>query len=416
MWKSFRRRSYFQPEINEVRILRLVRDRGPISRIEIAAETGLHKATITELVGKLIRGGFLEDTGVSPDQKKVGRRRILLRFLPMAGIVAGIDIRLSHVAVALTDLNARLLAKTSFDYPPTASADDVFSRVASTIKNLCAQEGVPIVKLIGIGVGLQGVIDRSTNTLIFSQMKPSWQGKVLGENLESEFSVPVYVENDVKTMAIGEYQFGAAKGARDFVYLWIGEGLGAGIMINGRLLHGITSSAGEVGFNLLESPSFFRENYPLTYHGQTMFGEILSDANIEQSFAAARHEQPGEAHAVDKIVARSVSGDSVATHVLDECASLLSEICIPMVHTLNPDMIVVGGKIASDSSPIGELLQKKIRHDRLSPPVEAVRVTTAPYADQSVILGAAGLVLHEFFEPMPVSQRQRSRRAFIPEG
>jgi N-acetylglucosamine repressor len=410
MWKTFRRRSSFQPEINEVRILRLVRDQGPISRIEIAAETGLHKATITELVGKLIRAGYLEDTGVSPDQKKVGRRRILLRFLPLAGIVAGIDIRLSHVAVALTDLNARLLTKTSFDYPPAASADEVFGRAATTIKNLFAQEGVPISKLIGIGVGLQGVIDRSSNTLIFSQMKPSWQGKVLGESLESEFAVPVHVENDVKTMAMGEYQFGAAKGARDFVYLWIGEGLGAGIMINGRLLHGITSSAGEVGFNLLESPSFFRENYPLTYHGQTMFGEILSDANIQQSYAAARHEQPGDAHMVEQIVARSVSGDSVALHVLDECASLLSEICIPMVHTLNPDMIVVGGKIASDSSPIGGFLQKKIRHDRLSPPVEAVRVTTAPYADQSVILGAAGLVLHEFFEPMPVVQRQRSRR------
>jgi N-acetylglucosamine repressor len=410
MWKTFRRRSSFHPEINEVRILSLVRDRGPISRIEIAAETGLHKATITELVGKLIRAGFLEDTGVSPNQKKVGRRRILLKFLPMAGIVAGVDIRLTHVTVALTDLNAEVLVQSAFDYPPSASVDEVFGRVAGTIRSLCAEKGIPVAKLVGIGVGVQGVIDRSTNTLIFSQTKEGWQGKVLGENLGSEFAVPVYIENDVKTMAIGEYQFGAAKGTRDFVYLWIGEGIGAGIVINGRLLHGITSSAGEVGFNLLESPSFFRENYPLTYHGQTMFGEILNDANIEQSYAAARHESPGGEHTVEQMVSRSVGGDSVAAHVLDECASLLSEICIPMVHTLNPEMIVVGGKIASESSPIGNLLQKKIRHDRLSPPVEAVRVTTAAYGNQSVILGAAGLVLHEFFEPMPSPPRARSRR------
>jgi N-acetylglucosamine repressor len=410
MWKTFRRRSSFHPEINEIRILRLVRDRGPISRIEIAAETGLHKATITELVGKLIRAGFLEDTGVSPHQKKVGRRRILLKFIPMAGIVAGVDIRLTHVTVALTDLNADVLAQKAFDYPSSATADEVFGRVAATVRGLCESRGIAVAKLLGIGVSLQGVIDRSTNTLIFSQTKQSWQGRVLGENLEAEFAVPVYVENDVKTMAIGEYQFGAAKGARDFVYLWIGEGIGAGIVINGNLLHGITSSAGEVGFNLLESPSFFRENYPLMYHGQAMFGEILNDANIEQSYAAARHEPPGGSHAVEAIVTQSVAGDSVAAHVLDECASLLSEICIPMVHTLNPEMIVVGGKLATASSPIGDLLQKKIRHDRLSPPVEAVRVTTAANASQSAILGAAGLVLHEFFEPMPSVSRHRSRR------
>jgi predicted NBD/HSP70 family sugar kinase len=214
----------------------------------------------------------------------------------------------------------------------------------------------------------------------------------------------------VKTMAIGEYFLGAAKGARDFIYLWIGDGIGAGIVIDGRLLHGITSSAGEVGYNLLESPSFFRENYPLTYHGQTMFGEILNDANVERSYAAARTSSHRDQQKVDAIVRGSVEGDSVAAHVLDECAALLSEICVPMVHTLNPEMIVVGGKIALDPSPIGMLLQQKIRHDRLSPPVEAVRVTTAAHGDQSVILGAAGLVLHDFFDPINLPPEVRIKQ------
>src|SRR5512140_2337625 len=109
MWHVIRRRSRDLHEPNRVRVLRLVRDHGTISRIEIAKATGLHKATVTDLVAQLIDAGFLVETGELGVRRKAGRRRRMLRFLPLAGLVVGVDIRMTRATVAVTDLNARVI-------------------------------------------------------------------------------------------------------------------------------------------------------------------------------------------------------------------------------------------------------------------------------------------------------------------
>jgi predicted NBD/HSP70 family sugar kinase len=410
LWNVIRQRSLLTQEPNEVRILRIVRDRGPISRIEIATATGLHKATITDLVAKLIDSGLLEDTGEVQARNKVGRKRLLLRFLPLAGIVAGVDIRMTHATVALTDLNARLLLQESFDYAIGDPVEKVLSLAASKIKDLLKAGDYPRSKLVGIGVGVQGIIDYSTNTLVVSYNKKSWQGQSLSGALEREFNVPVYVENDVKTMALAEYLLGAAKGTKNFIHIWVGEGVGAGIVINGHLLHGITFSAGEIGYNLLEFSSFYKENFPLTYRNQAMFGEILTDANLVDSYRRGASLPSAKGWTVSAVAERARLGDPVAQGVIEEYASLLSILCIPMVNMLNPEMIVVGGRLAQSFPGIGEVLQHKIHRDLLAAPVEAVKVRAASHGELAVILGAAGLVLYELFEPLHGFPTRSSRR------
>lgn len=400
MWTVFHRRSKHLHEPNGVRVLRLVRDHGTISRIEIARATGLHKATITDLVARLISAGFLEDTGELGARRKVGRRRRLLRFLPLAGLVAGVDIRMTHVAVAITDLNAHVVVQDSFDYGLNDPVDTVLVRVASMIKNLLKASRNPLSKLVGIGIGIQGIVDCSTNTLVLSNNKPTWQGESLSRQLEQEFKIPVYAENDVKSMALGEYLFGAAKGTKDFVHIWVGEGIGAGIMINGQLLHGITSAAGEIGFNTLESSAVNGGSFPSTFNGQRIFGEILNNANLIDSYRRHAGNNHGEDVTIPFVVERSRLGDQAAQEVIEEFVALLNLLCTPMVNTLNPEMIVLGGKLPESFPAMAEMLQARIHRDVLAPPAEAVRVRCAANADTGVILGAAGLVLYELFEPM----------------
>ncbi len=413
MWNVIHRRAALIREPNEVRILRVVRDRGEISRIEIARSTNLHKATITDLVAKLIRTGFLEETGEVQASKKVGRKRILLRFRPLAGLVAGVDIGMTRVTVALTDLNAHILAQQSFQYSLDASAKEVLARVAATIHTQLAAANQSQSKLVGIGIGVQGVIDYSTNTLLVSQNKRAWQGESLGAQLETEFKVPVYVENDVKTMALGEYLLGAAKGAKDFIHIWVGDGLGAGIMINGHLLHGITSSAGEIGYIGFESALFNAEKFPLTYRNQVMVGEVLTDANFVESY---RRGEPaaGDGLSVTAIAARAAHGDPTARQVIEEYASLLSILCITMINTLNPEVILIGGKLAQSYPAIAAMLQEKIHRDLLAAPAEAVLVRPARHGENGVILGAAGLVLYELFEPLHRFSVRSAHGAGIP--
>lgn len=400
MWHVIPRRSRHIHEPNEVRVLRLVRDRRAISRIEIAKATGLHKATVTDLVTKLIDAGFLEDTGEVGIRRRVGRRRRLLRFLPMSGLVAGVDIRMTHAAVAITDLNAHVLLHDSFDYHAEDSADHVFSRVATMIRALLKASRNPPTKLVGIGIGIQGIIDCSTNTLVLSTNKAGWHGESLSARLEQEFKIPVYAENDVKTMALGEYLFGAAKGAKDSVHLWVGEGVGAGIMINGQLLHGITSAAGEIGFIPLQSSAVDRRTFPLTFRDQEIFGQILNDANLIESYRRSADTAHGEDVTVPFVAERARLGDQVAQQVIEEFVLLLSILCLTLVNTLNPEVIVIGGKFAESFPAVAEMLQRRIHKDVLTPPAEAVRVRCAANVERGVILGAAGLVLYELFEPV----------------
>ncbi len=414
MWNVIHQRRPLTHEPNELRILRLVRDRDAISRIEIARATGLHKTTVTHLVSHLIRSGFLEETGEVEARNRVGRKRILLRLRPMAGIVAGVDIRMKHATVALADLNSRIIAQESFDYSVTDASELVLTSVASTITGLLKTANIPPSKLLGIGIGVQGIIDCSTNTLILSYNKKSWQGESLGAHLEMEFNVPVYVENDVKTMALGEYLLGAAKGKKNFFHIWVGEGLGAGIIINGQLLHGITSSAGEIGYNTLEFPPSYRERFPLMYRDQMIFGEILTDANLVESYRRNAPRPSNGGITVASVAERARLGDQTAQQVIEEFTSLLSILCITMVNAMNPEMIVVGGQLAESYPVIAEMLQAKIHGDLLTPPAEAVQVRPASHGELAVILGAAGLVLYELFEPFHrLSARSARRQAAV---
>ncbi len=408
MWDVIHQRASLIREPNEVRILRVVRDSGEISRIEIAGATELHKATVTDLVAKLIRAGFLEETGELADTNRSGRKRILLRFRPLAGLVAGVDIGMTRAMVALTDLNARIIQKKSFTYPVDEPATGVISTVGSTIQSLLEEAASLGSRLVGIGIGVQGVIDYRTNTLVLSHNKKKWQGQSLSADLESQFDVPVFVENDVKTMALGEYLLGAAKGTKDFVHVWVGDGLGAGIMINGHLLHGITSSAGEIGYNGLESPAYYTEKYPMTYREQAMFGEILTDANFVESYRKNALNTPADGLSVGVIAQKATEGDPVALQVIEEFTSMLSSLCITLVNTLNPELILIGGKLAQAYPAIAGTLEDRIHRDLLTAPAEAVRVRPAKHGEYGVLLGAAGLILYELFEPLHrISHRRK---------
>ena len=410
MWEVINQRSLLIREPNEVRVLRLVRDSGEISRIEIARACNLNKAYVSELVAKLIQTGFLEETGKVEVTDKVGRKRILLRFLPLAGLVAGVDVGMTHSTIVLTDLNAAVLRKKTFVYSLETPAKKVLSNVADIISGLLAETNDSQSRLVGIGVGVQGLIDYKTNTLMVSHNKKSWEGESLSAELETHFKVPVYVENDVKAMTLGEYLLGSAKGIKNLVYLFIGDGLGAGIMINGHLHRGFTSSAGEIGYTELEPASFYREQFPLMYNRQSIFGQILTDTNIVESY---RRISPGLAEkqiAVATIAEKAGNGDLTAIQIIRECASLLSNLSINLINTLNPELIIIGGKLSQCYPELIDLVRETIHKDLLSVPAEAVLVRAATRGEEAVALGATGLVLYEMFEPLHTVSLHASRR------
>jgi predicted NBD/HSP70 family sugar kinase len=384
-------------EPTDYRVLRTVRESRGISRVEIAQRCHLSKPTVTAVVNRFLRAGVLRKTGEGPSTRRGGRKREILQFNPLAGTVAAIDLRMTSAHIALTDLNASILAHESFTYHRGEDPHAVLREAAHLLQRLLAHDRSAARHCAGVGVGLPGLIDRSAGTIIEADTLVGWKGINLRSVFADYFRFPVHIENDVKARTLAEYLFGVGKHWNDQVFLWIGDGIGAGIIINGSLHHGATESAGEIGYNALGFGLADPRAFPLLYSGQKDFGEILSNAVIGRSYV--RHAGISGSGSVRQVLRKAEKGDPVALAILDEVAELVSVVCILLINMLNPGLVVIGGEIAGAGQRFLGAVLDRVRKGSLSVPAEAVQIAPGALGDDGVILGSAGLVLHELLQP-----------------
>ncbi len=396
MLRELKHRRSFIDEPNEYRILRLVRDSNSISRTEISQLCDLSKTTVTEIVSRFIEHGFLESIGEGSSTSRGGRKRELLKFNPRAGYVFGIDIRMRSAQVVATDLNANILRRESFPHDVSSSASTVLEHIATILEEWRALDANLFAHAVGIGIGLPGLIDERTGIVRAADTLKGWKGTDLRTFFEERFDIPVFVENDVKAMTLAEYLFGAGKYIPNQVFFWIGDGVGAGIMIDGKLHHGRTSSAGEVGYNELGYVLASKERFPLLYNGQKDLGEILADPSIVRAY----HAGGGDVAVctADAVAAAAGAGEQIALRVINEVTSVLAVACINIINMLNPEIIVLGGSISHEPL-VTRMLQDKVREDLLTEPAQAVEIHPAKLNNDGVVLGAVGLVLYDLFKP-----------------
>ncbi len=188
-------------------------------------------------------------------------------------------------------------------------------------------------------------------------------------------------------------------------------------MINGHLHRGFTSSAGEIGYTELVPASFYREQVPLMYNGQSIFGQILTDTNIVESYRRCASGHAREQISVETISEMAESGDRTALQIMGESASLLSVLSINLINMLNPELIIIGGRLSQCYPKLIGQVRETIHKDLLSVPAEAVQVRAATRGEEAVALGATSLVLYEMFEPLhTISLHASKRYSFVRPG
>jgi predicted NBD/HSP70 family sugar kinase len=253
---------YFGPDsgavstrrLNRQRILDVVRRLGPLSRAELAKRTQLSPPTISALVEELMHGpGLLREIGTGASSG--GRPPIMLEFNADFGTVAGIDIAPRGIRVALADLQGQIVARHQ---QPHASSevpliDREIDQVAAAVETTFARAGRDPKRLLGLAVGAPGLADASGR--VHASLVPGWSDVALGDLLTSRFGVPVLVDSHANLAAIGERWQGAAQGVSDFVFIALGERIGAGIVIGGRLHRGHQWQAGDIAGLTLHAPA-----------------------------------------------------------------------------------------------------------------------------------------------------------------
>lgn len=328
-------------------LLRLLRERESWSKTELARLSGLPAATISSGVQDLKRLGLVELLGEG--ESSGGRPPELLRFNASRGYVAAADIGGTHVRMMLADLNGRAVADWSSRLDPERKEPPaVAGLVHEGLKTMCARVGVDESLVLHITAGAPGITDVERGVVLSAPNLTNWNEVPLRDLIESTTGLAGAVENDTNLAAVGEHWRGAARAARDFVFIAMGTGVGAGIFIGGRLHHGTSWSAGEIGY--LGLPEMPRERLEMKQTGQlerAIGGEGI-ERRWREELAAGRRDDPALRNLRGtQIFDLAEQQDTAAMAVVGFTATVLAQAIATITVLLNPTLVVLGGGVGS---------------------------------------------------------------------
>jgi glucokinase len=270
--------------------------------------------------------------------QRVGSRR----FAKEDGLVAGVDIGASNLRVGLADLRGNILGRWNTSTKATSSPDMVIAQIEQGINILLSQLSGSRRSLLSVAVGAPGVTNSRAGVVLATSYLRGWKDVPLRQLLESTLDVPAAVENDVRMAALGEHWMGAARGVDDFVFLAIGTGIAAGVFANGKLIHGSSWAAGEVGY--MHVPLAIKEPAKLGEPGA--LESMIGGEGIRRQWSSACVDNPKpESLTATEIFARASNGDPLAKRVLEHSAQLLAYAVYNISLVLNSSLFVLGGGI-----------------------------------------------------------------------
>ncbi|MGE5592916.1 MAG: ROK family protein, partial [Betaproteobacteria bacterium] len=236
--------------INTLRVFQVLREKGPMSRAELAGVTGLTPATISNVVSTLIKCRIAREIGLG--ESSGGRPPVLLEFDPKAFYLAGVDLGVSKVIAVVTDLQGSTVSRVKMDLDVGVGQQGIVSRVLEAAREAQSQAGSARDKVAGIGVSVPGLTDVVNGVSVFAPNIPAWSNVPVADLFRSEFSLPCWIENDARAMALGEARFGAGRGRRNLICVNVGRGIGAGLILNGELYRGERGGDGEIGHTTVD--------------------------------------------------------------------------------------------------------------------------------------------------------------------
>ncbi len=235
---------------NERVLLERLRASGAASRAELARVTGISKPTVSAALGNLEKAGLVRETGEMAVTSGRGRSAVLYEVNPTAGYVVGIDIGRSRIRVALADLEGGIRERREVpnDVDGAAGPEPIVATATQLAREVVAEAGLEWSQVVHTAVGTPGVFDPASEEVRYAGSLPGWGRSGVIESLRRELGTELSVHNDANLAAFGEYVFGAGQGCPLLVFLMVGTGIGAGIVVDGKLFAGASGAAGEVGY------------------------------------------------------------------------------------------------------------------------------------------------------------------------
>ncbi|WP_370412844.1 ROK family transcriptional regulator [Streptomyces fradiae] len=370
--------------MNDRAALDLLLAHGPLSRTRIGKLTGLSKPTASQLLARLEAAGLVVVTGTT--EGRPGPNAQLYGVNPRAAYAAGLDVTPEGIRAAVADVTGAVVGEFAVA-TPGRGAEDVVRQVVDALGGAVKAAGLALGDVHRVVIGTPGAFDPATGRLRYASHLPGWHSPTLLEELAVALPMPFEYENDVNLVALAEQRLGAARDHENFVLLWNEGGVGAALVLGGRLHRGFTGGAGEVGFLPVPGTPLVRQVAKANSGGFQELAGVQSVPRIAKACGIDTREQPyveTAARLLAEAAERHAEDERYAA-LLDTYAERLATGLAALVAVLDPELIVLSGLAIS---PGGEPLRSRVQAQLADLAASRPRLVLAAVDRDPVLRGA----------------------------
>jgi predicted NBD/HSP70 family sugar kinase len=368
-------------------LLRHVRTGRASSRADLVALTGASRNTVSARVDQLIAANLLAEGGRG--WSTGGRPPTLLRFNSRAGCVLAVDLGVTSVDVAVTDLSAQILATVGHPIDIADGPGVVLAEVDRLAQQVLAEAGLTPGDVCAVGVGVPGPVEFSTGRPSHPPIMPGWHDYPIPSAF-GRYECPVYVDNDVNVMALGEIGIGGS--VQDVLVVKVGTGIGCGVIVDGRVYRGAQGSAGDIG-HIYVAPADGRTVICRCGNENCLEAIAGGGALLRDAVAAGL-----PVHTTREVVERAAQGDGPSLELVRNAGRTIGTVLAALVNFFNPHRIVMTGGVAQAGAPLLAGIREAVYGRSMPLAARALEITVSDAPDLSGRVGAALMAIEEFFD------------------
>lgn len=396
-------------KINKSRVFSAIHNSHFISRAEIAKTSNLSIATVNNLVVELLRENLVIEERYKGSTG--GRRTGLLEINPELYII-GIELGETMVSTILVNSKFKRI-----DYLENMTdenindPEEILQKIITSINTVILNNNIPKDRILGIGIGIPGLVDINHGISVFAP-NWGWHNVSLKSMIEEAVGIPTYIDNAAKVMALGEKWAGNAKGFNNVITIILGTGIGAGIIINGRIFRGTSESAGEWGHTVIDinGPRCSCGNNGCieAYAGVNAIArktsEILSSYKGNTSLKPIKKNiKPAEL--VKKVINEALKNDSLAIQILQDVGKYLGIGIANLINLFDPEIVIIGGWVGIEASKVlMPIIKSTAKEHSLELPYSSTKIQLSNLAYKGVVIGAATIVLKKLIQSQIISK------------
>ena len=368
--------------MNRNLLLNILRREGSVSRTQLTDISGLSVGAVSQITTELLENNWVLEIGEG--DYTGGRRQTLLRLNPTAGYALGLKVMENRLVCAVTDFAAKVLHYHEQPFVSDHDPRQITDAIAKIINDTIEGSNLPRSAVLGVGIGLAGVVDPHEGVVDYSPFF-GWRNVPLGQMLEATLGLPVSIENDVNTLTLSEYLFGAGRHQQNFVVVTIGRGIGMGMVINGQLYQGARGGAGELGHIILDL-------------GRARSG--TSESGSLETLAADASLLSGGAQTfanVAAVVQAAEGGDTQADAALVRSGEYMGVALATVINILAPSLLIVSGEGVTAGERRLQPMFEAMRRYTFDGLLEHVEILVEAADDMTWARGAASLVMNRVF-------------------